>query len=232
QANMDPNHRDRIAFIRVVSGKFERDMNVVNARSGKRVRLSNASKLFGNERETIEEAYPGDVLGVVGNALFNIGDTLTDDPGIVYDEIPHFAPECFSFIDNPSPAAYKRFRSGLSQLLEEGVAQMYDLPDAVRKVPLLGAAGPLQFEIVQYRLESEYGSPSKLEAAPWTMARWLDPEANEADLQLPSGVRIALDSRGRKVLLITNEWTLRYFQDKHPDVKLSDIPFDHAMSRR
>jgi peptide chain release factor 3 len=229
---MDPNHRDRIAFIRVVSGKFERDMNVVNARSGKRVRLSNASKLFGNERETVEEAYPGDVLGVVGNALFNIGDTLTDDPGIVYDEIPHFAPECFSFIDNPSPAAYKRFRSGLSQLLEEGVAQMYDLPDAVRKVPLLGAAGPLQFEIVQYRLESEYGSPSKLEAAPWTMARWLDPEVDESTLQLPSGVRIALDSRQRKVLLITNEWTLRYFQDKHPEVKLSDIPFDHAMSRR
>ena len=225
QANMDPRHRDRIAFVRVVSGKFERDMVVTHTRTGRTVRLSNAAKLFGRERETVDEARPGDVVGIVGNAKFAIGDTLSEDASIVYDEIPHFAPECFAYLENPVPANFKRFREGLSQLLQEGVVQCYELPDSLRKVPLLAAVGPLQFEIVQYRLEAEYGAASKLEAAPWTVTRWLAPDTPESGLTVPSSVKLALDGQGRRVILLTDEWALRYFLDRNNGVKVSDLPF-------
>ncbi|NLW85270.1 MAG: peptide chain release factor 3 [Planctomycetes bacterium] len=225
QANMDPRHRDRIAFVRVVSGKFEREMNVTHAQSGKSIRLANAAKLFGQDRQTIDEAYPGDVVGIVGSARFAIGDTLTEDSGIVYDEIPRFAPECFAFIENPTPANYKRFREGLDQLLQEGVVQCYDLADASRRVPLLGAVGPLQFEIVQYRLQSEYGAQSRLEPAQWTVARWLDPSANADSLVMPTSARLALDGQRRPVLLFPDEWNLRYFENRNPGVGISDLPF-------
>ncbi|HEU4364751.1 MAG TPA: EF-Tu/IF-2/RF-3 family GTPase, partial [Candidatus Krumholzibacteria bacterium] len=227
-ANMDPRHRDRVAFVRVVSGKFERDMTVIHARTGKSVRLSNAAKLFGRDRETVDEAYPGDVVGIVGNAKFAIGDTLTEDPAIVYDEIPHFAPECFAYLENPVPSNFKRFRSGLTQLLQEGVVQSYELPDENRRVPLLGAVGPLQFEIVQYRLESEYGAASRVERAPWTAARWLDPALDRKVLTVPEGVRLAQDDVGRPVVLLTDEWSLRYFQERNRGVELRSLPFDRT----
>jgi peptide chain release factor 3 len=224
QANMDPRHRDRVAFVRVVSGRFERDMTVTHVRTGRPVRLSHAAKLFGRDRETVDEAYPGDVVGIVGNVPMAIGDTLTEDPGIVYDEIPRFAPECFAYLENPVPANFKRFRDGLDQLLQEGVVQVYDLQDSMRRVPLLGAVGPLQFEIVQYRLESEYGAASRLEGAPWTVTRWLDEAADIGALMLPQGVRPATDSLRQRVLLFPDEWSLRYFRDKNPDAALYDRP--------
>lgn len=225
QANMDPRHRDRIAFVRIVSGRFERDMTVTHVRTGKQVRLPNASKLFGRDRETVDEAWPGDVVGIVGSAQFAIGDTLTADPTIVYNEIPHFAPECFAYLENDTPANFKRFRDGLSQLLQEGVVQSFDLPDAGRKVPLLGAVGPLQFEIVRYRLESEYGAPSRLESAPWLLARWLEPTTGLDTLDLPGRTRVARDSLGRPVVLFSDDWYMRYFQERNPKVKISHMPF-------
>ena len=226
QANMDPRHRDRIAFVRVVSGKFERDMTVTHVRTGKKIRLSNATKLFGRERQIIDEAYPGDVVGIVGNANFAIGDTLAEDPTIVYDEIPRFAPECFAYLENPSASNFKRFRTGMTQLLQEGVVQSFHLADrAARRTPLLGAVGPLQFEIVQYRLESEYGASSRLQNAPWTVARWLDPAAPVKDLPLPSGACLATDEQGRPVLLCTDEWGLQYFQSHNPNLQIADVPF-------
>ncbi len=224
QANMDPRHRDRIAFVRVVSGKFERDMTVTHARTGKKTRLANAAKLFGQDRETVDEAYPGDVVGIVSSVQFAIGDTLTEDPAIVYDEIPSFAPECFAYLENPTPANFKRFREGLSQLLQEGVVQCFELDDATRKVPLLGAVGPLQFEIVQYRLQSEYGAASRLEGAPWSIARWLDAAVEVEGLLLPHNVRPGRDALNRRVLLFPDDWSLRYFQDRNRSVTLSDSP--------
>ncbi len=225
QANMDPNHRDRIAFVRVVSGKFERDMVVTHARTGETVRLSNSAKLFGRERETIEEAWPGDVVGIVGKSSFAIGDTLARDPEIAYDEIPSFAPECFGYLENPDPSNFKRFRSGLNQLLQEGVVQVFTVDGATRMAPLLGAVGPLQFETVRYRLESEYGAASRLDSAHWTLARWLDPAADETALNLARGVHLATDALNRRVLLFPDEWNLSYFQERHPDAHLGDTPF-------
>ncbi len=228
QANMDPKHRDRIAFLRVCSGKFNRDMQATHTTSGKKIRLSNSQKLFGQERETVDEAYPGDIIGFVGNSNFGIGDTITEDPSIVYKEIPKFAPEHFVFIQNPNPSNYKKFRDGLDQLLQEGVIQAFYLKNSVQKVPLLGAVGPLQFEVVQYRLESEYGAESRLEQTNWKVLRWISPnvETDQLDnIVLPAGAALAVDSSERNVILLTSEWSLNYFIEKFPKVELSDIPF-------
>jgi len=227
QANMDPKHRDRVAFVRVVSGKFTRDMTVTHANAGKKVRLGNAQKLFGRDRETVDEAYPGDVVGLVSNVQFAIGDTLTEDPAILYREIPRFPPEHFIYLQNPQPSNYKRFRDGLEQLLQEGVVQSFTPVKATSTMPLLAAVGPLQFEIVQYRLESEYGAPSSIEAAPWELVRWYRPrEGQHADLKMPVGVAEAEDRFGQRVLLFKNEYRLRYFADDHPHIELSMLPFE------
>jgi peptide chain release factor 3 len=228
QANMDPRHRDRIAFLRIVSGVFRREMSVVHVQSGDRVRLSNAQKLFGQERETVEEAYPGDVVGLVGNDKFGIGDTLSEDRTICYREIPRFPPECFALLHNPQPSNYKRFRQGLDQLLREGVVQSLDLGAARAKVPVLAAVGPLQFEVVQFRLKSEYNAESRLDHAPWSMARWCIPPVQGDDEEwqpdLPDGAALAKDPEGRTMILFTDDWTIRNFQRRYPEVELTLLP--------
>ncbi|CAN5477023.1 peptide chain release factor 3 [soil metagenome] len=227
QANMDPRHRDRIAFVRVCSGKFERDMTVEHSRSGKRVRLSSAHKLFADGRETLDEAYPGDIVGLVGHDEFGIGDTLSGSGGVLFNEIPRFPPECFAYLHNPNTGKFKQFRRGIEQLLKEGVVQVLGLRDALQKVPLLAAVGPLQFDVVVYRLESEYGAESRLEQAPFAVMRWIggdDPEAAAATLSLPTGVRVATDSDGRPAVLFPSEWVVDYFAKTNPGVELLTTP--------
>jgi peptide chain release factor 3 len=234
QANMDPKHRDRIAFVRVCSGKFERDIVVRHSRSESKVRLSSSHKLFGNERETVNEAYPGDVIGLVGHDRFGIGDTLTSDPNILYREIPRFTPEAFSYLHNPNTAKFKQFRQGLEQLLQEGVIQALYLRNSSVKLPLLAAVGPLQFEVVQFRLQNEYGAESRLESAPWTVVRWLPTDMKEDDLDaisLPTGAQIAYDTGRNPVVLFTNEWSANYFPQTNPRVPLSALPVQTAMER-
>jgi peptide chain release factor 3 len=231
QANMDPKHRDRIAFIRVCSGKFERDMTVHHSRSGKKVRLSSSHKIFGNERETVNEAFPGDVIGLVGHDGFGIGDTLATDPKIVYKEIPRFTPEAFSYLHNPNTGKFKQFRQGLDQLLQEGVIQALYLRNSSVKTPLLAAVGPLQFEVVQYRLESEYGAESRLEAAPWNVVRWLPTDIKEDDLDgltLPTGAKLAYDIGKNPVVLFQNEWSANYFSETNKNCPLSALPVQTA----
>jgi len=231
QANMDPKHRDRIAFIRVCSGKFDRDMTVHHSRSEKKVRLSSSHKLFGNERETVDEAYPGDVIGLVGHDSFGIGDTLTTDPKILYKEIPRFTPEAFSYLHNPNTGKYKQFRQGLDQLLQEGVIQALYLRNSSVKTPLLAAVGPLQFEVVQFRLESEYGAESRLEAAPWSVVGWLPTDIKEEELDalsLPTGARLAYDIGKNPVVLFQNEWSANYFGETNKNTPLSALPVQTA----
>ena len=229
QANMDPKHRDRIAFVLVCSGRFARDMVVTHAQTGKKVRLSSSHKLFGQERETVDEAYAGDIVGLVGHSEFGIGDTLTEDGTVRYNEIPRFPPECFSHLHNPNPGKFKQFRQGVEQLLQEGVIQVFHLRDSVQKIPLLAAVGPLQFEVVQYRLESEYGAPSRLESAPWDRLKWLSAKmtADEVKaLKLPTGCRIADDADLCPVVLFPSEWTLEYFKKQNPSTPLFDLSAD------
>jgi len=227
QANMDPRHRDRVAFVRIVSGIFSRDMSVVHAQSGKRVRLSNAQKLFGQERETVDEACAGDVVGLVGNDAFGIGDTLTEDRAVVFSEIPRFAPECFAYLHNPSPANYKRFRLGLDQLLREGVVQILDQGEARAKVPLLAAVGPLQFDVVQYRLQAEYGAESHLMAAPWVAARWYRPPAGSPEgwmPVLPEGAAVVADAERRPMVLLPDQFALHYLARQNAGVEFVTLP--------
>ena len=225
QANMDPKHRDRLAFVRVCSGKFERDMNVIHTRTGRRLRLSSSHKLFGRERETVDEAWPGDVVGLVGHSDFHIGDTLAEDPDLKYGEIPRFPPEVFAWLHSPTTAQFKRFREGLEQLLQEGVVQSFLVKNTGQRVPLLGAVGQLQFEVVQYRLETEYGAQSRLESAPWKIARWLAGEPQEVSEDiLPSGARLATDAGDKTVLLFESQWSCDYFVQRNPKLPLTALP--------
>ena len=166
------------------------------------------------------------MIGIVGKDDFGIGDTLTENPEVLYDEIPRFPPETFSYLHNPNTAKYKRFRDGLQQLLQEGVIQQFEMNDSLQKVPLLAAVGPLQFEVVQYRLESEYGAESRFEPTPYSLARWYRTRDNsEADLSLPFSAALATDLGGQKVVLFQDEWSLRYFLEKNSELEVSEIPF-------
>ena len=237
QANMDPKHRDRIAFCRVCSGKFERDMVVTHQRTGKQVRLSSSHKLFGQERETVDEAWPGDVIGLVGHDSFGIGDTLTTDRGITYDEIPRFPSEVFTYISNPNSGDAKKYRAGLEQLLQEGVVQSFNAKNAPAGATLLAAVGPLQFEVVQWRLQSEYNAESRLTPTPWTLLRWLDIPDNLKDakgnfdftrLIVATGVSFGTDKFDHPVVLFPNDWTMRYFAEKNPELKLHELPLEQT----
>lgn len=223
QANMNPRHRDTIAFVRVCTGIFEKDMQVRDPEGGKMIRLSYPQKMFGQERETVETAYPGDIVGLVAHRSFRIGDTLTANPGIRYHEIPRFPPEVFGFLRNPNPSKFKQYKAGLAQLLNEGVIQVFHLPDTVSTVPLLGAVGALQFDVVLYRLETEYGAPARLEPASFSLIRWLDPgftAAQAEKLYLGTGVQVARDVLDNHVVLFPNKWTMDYFVEKNPEATL------------
>jgi peptide chain release factor 3 len=228
QANMDPRHRDRLAFVRICSGRFERDMTVSHTRTGKKVRLSSSHKLFGRDRETIDEAFPGDVVGLVGHSDFRIGDTLADEPALSYREIPRFTPECFAWLHSSSTAQFKRFREGLEQLLQEGVVQSFLLKDSSQRVPLLGAVGPLQFEVVQYRMQTEYGAESRLELAAWKVLRWAATEDGSPidPAVLPTGARLAVDVAGKPVILFQEQWSCDFFSERNPKVRLSALPVE------
>ncbi len=227
QSNMDPKHRDQIAFLRICSGRFTRDMRVTNTRTGEPVRLSSSHRVFARDRETVDEAYAGDVIGLVGHSGFGIGDTLTEDPAIVYDEMPQFAPECFSSIHNPVPAQYKRFQAGVKHLLQEGALQAFQYLDPARSVPLLGAVGTLQFDVFKYRLENEYGALVRMEPATATLIRWVE-EARGApgvtEAMLPPGARLMHDSSRRPVILFDSEWVMKFFCDRNPSVQLRKLP--------
>ncbi len=226
QTNMNPLHRDRMVFVRVCSGKFYRDMTMYHVRLGKEIRLSSCHNVFGRNREIAEEAYPGDIIGFVTRADFRVGDTISTDPNLIFEEIPRFAPECFAFLHNSLPSGYKSFRKGVEHLLAEDIVQVFHVQGHKSSLPLLGAVGHLQFEVMQYRLKDEYGAESRLEAMPWKVLRWLETSLNDTDLKqsLPHGAALGADDQGRTVALFPSEWSLKYFSEKNPSVKLSDSP--------
>jgi peptide chain release factor 3 len=224
QANMDPKHRDRVAFVRVCTGKFEKDMSVNHARTGKTVRLSRPQKLFAQGRESIEEAYPGDVIGLNNPGVFARGDTIYLGSKVEYEGIPNFSPELFAYLKNPNPSKFKQFQKGIQQLQEEGAVQiMYSADDFIRD-PILAAVGQLQFEVVQYRILSEYGVETRLEPLPYSVARWVidgwDVLAKVGKLFNTTTVK---DRWNNPVLLFKNEWNVNQVQADHPNLHLSAI---------
>ena len=226
QANMDPNHRDSLSFIRVCSGLFTKDMSVPNPRGGsKPLRLSYPQRLFGQDRETVEVAYPGDIVGLVSHGNFCIGDTLTTIPGLEFHEIPQFTPEVFSYLHNSAPSKFKQFQAGIDELREEGVIQVFHIFGSLQKTVLLGAVGQLQFEVAKHRLETEYGAEVRIEPAPFTQIRWLPPETDPSvfvGTYMGSNVRVATDCDNAPVLLFPDQWSVDYFKEKNKDIELSE----------
>ncbi len=228
QTNMNPQHRDCMVFARVCSGKFERDIKVFHTNTGKEIRMSSTHSVFGRDRETLNEAYPGDIIGFVTTAHFRIGDTLSADKNIVFERIPRFAPECFAYIQNISTANYKAFRKGLEHLISEDIVQTFTMHNSSSTTPLLGAVGPLQFEVFQYRLKEEYGVESKLEMKDWKLLRWLEKnvDPNELDRISSYGFVHGIDDQKRQVLLFESPWALRNFEGNKSEIKLLDATID------
>jgi peptide chain release factor 3 len=225
QANMDPRHRDRVAFLRVCSGRFERDMLVHNARSGKDVRLTRAMKLFASDREVVEEAFAGDVVGLANPGTFAIGDTLCEgQPWLAYDRIPAFAPEHFASVRNVDTSGYKSFQKGIAQLSEEGAIQVFTPAGQVRAEPIFAAVGELQFEVAKYRLEAEYGVKTQFSTLPFSLARFVHgDEAALAAATWPSNAKLALDASGAPVALFESEWSMRLAQEWNPALAFSEF---------
>ena len=224
QANMDPRHRDRVAFVRVCSGKFEKDMAVQHARTGRTIRLSRPQKLFGQDREVVEDAYPGDVIGLNNPGMFAIGDTLYVGPRLEYEGIPCFSPEIFAWLRNPNPSAFKSFRKGVNELREEGAVQILYDTDESKRDPILAAVGQLQLEVVQYRLENEYGVQTRLEPLGFAVARWVVggwPALEQVGRIF--NCKTVRDAWNRPVLLFKNDWNLNQLRDDHPELELSAV---------
>lgn len=224
QANMDPQHRDTMAFLRVCSGRFEKDMLVHHPRLGRKVRMSRPHRLFARDRETLDEAYPGDVIGFSNPGIFRIGDTVCAGDTFEYAPIPPFQPECFAILRNLTMAKYKQFNKGLEQLREEGVVQVLYAVDAGRREPILGAVGELQFEVVMARLAAEYNVETAIERMTYTDARWVIGEESELrSMYLPFQSLRTRDQDDRTVILFASAWNLKYCIEKNPQLKFCTI---------
>ncbi len=221
QANMDPKHRDRMAFMRVCSGRFRKDMLVHHARLDREIRMTRPHRLFARDRETVEEALPGDVVGVVNPGVFVIGDTVSEDASVRFDAIPKFEPECFAVIRSVAVDKSKRFHRGMKQLEEEGAIQLLVAADGGRRDVILAAVGELQFDVVVSRLESEYGVMAAIERLPYVAARWVvaDPAAIENVLWPYQGVPKLHDGAGRLVVLFRTLRDVDYCVERNPKVE-------------
>lgn len=224
QANMDPQHRDRMAFLRVCSGRFEKDMMVYHPRLGRKIRMTRPHRLFARERETVEEAYPGDVIGLSNPGIFTIGDTVCAGDIFQYAAIPPFQPECFATLRNVSLEKYKQFNKGLEQLREEGVIQVIYALDQTRREPILAAVGQLQFDVVVARMAAEYNVETIINPITYTCARWLvgDDAAIESAYVSMQSLR-ARDHQNRPVVLFVSEWEMKYCIEKNPSIKFCTI---------
>jgi peptide chain release factor 3 len=223
QANMDPQHRDTMAFLRICSGRFEKDMLVHHPRLGRKVRMSRPHRLFARDRETVDEAYAGDVIGFSNPGIFRIGDTVCTGESFEYAPIPPFQPECFAVLRNLMMEKYKQFSKGLEQLREEGVVQVLYAADG-RREPILGAVGDLQFEVVVSRLAAEYNVETVIERLPYSTACWV--EGNDADMRAvrwPLQSLRATDHDQRWVVLFDSPYQLNYTMKDYPRLRYTDV---------
>ncbi len=230
QANMDPAHRDHVAFVRACSGRFERGMTLTQGTTGKPFSTKHAAGIFGSERGTIDEAYPGDVIGLVNASDLRIGDTLFEKVPVVFPSIPSFAPELFAAARMPDANRYKQFRRGLAQLEREGVVQVLRDPEG-DPTPILADVGPMQFEVFSYRLRNEFGAPVELSPTRYTAARRTD-AATAAQLRETRGVKVMERRDGSLLALFESEYTIRRLEANHPDWCLGQILLEPAPGER
>ena len=218
-ANIDPRHRDRIAFLRICSGKFERNTNYLHVRQGRQMRFANPTSFMASKKEVIDDAYPGDVVGLYDSGNFKIGDTLTDGEVLHFKGIPHFSPEQFRYVENADPLKSKQLAKGLDQLMDEGVAQLFTKEINGRKI--IGTVGALQFEVIQYRLQHEYGASCTYEPVNLHKACWVKCDDDKAFQEFRSrrNKDLAKDKDGQLVYLAESAWALKMAQEAHPAVE-------------
>ena len=226
QANMDKAHRDRVAFVRICSGRFERGMKVLQVRTDKTIRLANPTTFLAQERTIVDEGFAGDVIGVYDPGIFEIGDTLTAGKKFSYEDIPSFAPEHFARVLMVDPLRRKQLKKGLEQLAQEGTIQLYRPPEGREGDASLGAVGRLQLEVVKYRLKSEYDADVRLEPMNVEFARWISrSDGQDVDLVAFGRENVglpAVDVRGRAVALFAGEWQVNSAKRYLPDLVFSD----------
>ncbi len=220
-ANMDPRHRDRIAFLRICSGKFERNKNYRHIRLQREFKFPNPTMFMASKKTLLEEAYPGDVVGLYDSGNFKIGDTLTEGELLHFKGIPSFSPEQFRYVENADPMKQKQFAKGLDQLMDEGVAQMFTRQSDGRRI--IGTVGQLQFEVIQHRLESEYNAKCRYEPVNLYKACWVSSEDPKAMAEFLDRRKrdIAKDSEGQLVFLAETQWILQTAQENFPKIKFS-----------
>ncbi|NNC33317.1 MAG: peptide chain release factor 3 [Croceitalea sp.] len=220
-ANMDPKHRDRLAFIKIVSGTFERNKPYLHVRLNKQLKFSSPNAFFAEKKEIVDISFPGDIVGLHDTGNFKIGDTLTSGEVLHYKGIPSFSPEHFRYINNADPMKTKQLNKGIDQLMDEGVAQLFTLELNGRKV--IGTVGALQYEVIQYRLEHEYGAKCTYENFPVHKACWVEAEKNSDEFKEFKRVKqkfLAKDKKGQLVFLADSQFSLQMTQQKYPSVKL------------
>jgi peptide chain release factor 3 len=227
QANMDPKHRDRMAFVRVASGRYAAGMEVKLVRTGKTLRLAAPQSVMARERQAVDEAFPGDVVGIVDKGTLRIGDTLAEDRDVVFGDIPRFPPEHFTRVLATDPMRRKQLDTGLKQLSEEGAAQVFFTePDAKLgsgPSPIVGAVGQLQFDVMLFRLESEYGAPAKLESLGYGYPRWVSgPKAEIERVGTGHGRLLVYDTKGNPLILFADRWAMRSTLERETKVEFRD----------
>ncbi len=222
QANMDPSHRDRLAFFRVCSGRFERGMQVTLDRTGRTFSTKYAQQMFGQERDTVDEAWPGDVVGLVNATDVRIGDSLWIDQPVTFPGIPSFAPTNFATVRSIDSSKFKQFRKGIAQLDEEGVVQVLRDPDLGDQAPVLAAVGPMQFEVALHRLETEFGAKVELSHTRYTIARRTD-EESEAALRAMRDVDVLRKADGTRYALFVSTYWLDRVEADHPELTLDRL---------
>ncbi len=225
QANMNKAHRDRIAFMRICSGKFEKDMEVYHVQGNKKMKLSQPQQLMAQEREIIQEAFAGDIIGVFDPGVFSIGDTISI-PGknFQFEGIPTFAPEHFARVSTKDTLKRKQFVKGVTQIAQEGAIQIFQLPGTGMEEVIVGVVGTLQFEVLEYRLKNEYNVLINMEHLPYQFIRWIESPVEEpAKLNLTSDTKIVQDFKGNLLLLFTNQWNIGWAEEKNKGLELSEF---------
>lgn len=222
QANMNPAHRDRIAFLRICSGKFERGMAVTLARTGKTTKVSQSTQFLADDRSTVNEAVSGDIIGLYDTGTYQIGDTLTGGkPLFQFEKLPQFTPELFVKVAAKNVMKQKSFHKGIEQLVQEGAIQMYKTVRTEEYI--LGAVGQLQFEVFEHRMSGEYNSEVRMEPIGQKIARWVENEEDITDAMSSSRSTLVRDRHGKLVFLFENDFALRWFQDKHENIRLYNL---------
>jgi peptide chain release factor 3 len=220
QANMDPNHRDRVAFVRLASGRFRRGMKLIQSGTGKVIGVHNPILFFAKERETVDEAYPGDIIGIPNHGVLRVGDTLSESGAIVFAGIPSFAPEILRRVRLGDPMKQKHLARALTSLAEEGVTQVFR--PAIGNYWIVGVVGPLQLDVLKSRLRDEYELEAELEASPFDAARWISAAPGDLEKFVDSNRGgMASDRDGAPVFLAKSAWELGYVAEKFPKVKFA-----------